>query len=448
MNENTDLAGRMLRLPKGTVVLSVIALVTVLLGFAREATVAYFFGATTKLDAFLVAFTLPQFLAVQCTSVTASVLLPEYMQHREHGGYHLANALMQQWFWFLAKVIGGTCLVLATLAPVVIILIGPGLTEQSRIEAAMWLRWLTPYLFIMTLASCFKVVLEAHRIFAPPALAGALISITVIFACLIGQHDLGIGVLPFGLVAGSGLAWSLQWWHTQQVAPIMRSSYNQVVREMPTLPHFGVSIMTLNAIAEQSVHVIDRAFATMLPEGSVAALNYADAIIGAPTTVISSALATTVFPVLASLIARGDWSDALDITRRWVFFLAIVGLMPVVGIMTFSQEIVSILFERGQFNAAAVSMTATALTYYASIIILSAISTILIRLLLSQRRWRVIAWISLTALLLKLLLNLVFVPYLGIQGITLATVLAATIGVLLRYYCATQAGVLEKNNSN
>ena len=66
-------------IPKGAILLSVIALLNVLLGFAREGVTAYYFGTSAELDAFLVASTLPRLITTHAVQITVSIILPLYV---------------------------------------------------------------------------------------------------------------------------------------------------------------------------------------------------------------------------------------------------------------------------------------------------------------------------------------------------------------------------------
>lgn len=422
------------RLPTGVLLLTAVALVNLVMGFVRQATIAYYFGTSAELDAFLVAFSLPQLLVGQSAKITVSVMLPVYIGYRQAGKHDEATDLIQRWFWFVGMVAGGLCLLLTLFSNVVVSLIAPGLASEAQINAAQWLRWLLPYVWLMAVAACFKTVLDTNRRFMAPAMAGSIVSITVVAACAIAAPSVGVAVLVPGFVIGGGLAFAIQW--------IKSRTYEPKLPALPALsshlklPVAGAGIMLLNSLATQVNRLIDRSFASTLPEGSIAALHYAQTLNTIPTTVVTSAIATALFPILASMAAHGDWQGTFKTARNWVGFTIVTGLIPVALLILYRTEFVSILFQRGRFDAEAVAMTASVLSVLPFMIILTGSSGILVRLLLSQKAMAILANIAFFAVAFKIILNILLVKRFGLQGLAWATVLVAAVTTVLRYLYA------------
>ena len=135
------------RFPKGAIILSTVALANVLIGFAREATIAYFFGTSADLDSFLVALALPQVLVINLAEISVAVVLPLYVGYRQAKKYKQATALAQKWFWFSGGVIGGVCVLLFAGAELLMHIMAPGFDAIRRAEAAGWLRIMVPYVW-------------------------------------------------------------------------------------------------------------------------------------------------------------------------------------------------------------------------------------------------------------------------------------------------------------
>ena len=168
------------KIPRGATGLGAIAAVNALAGFAREATLAYYFGASEEIDTFLVAFTIPRMLVEQAAQTVVFVILPLYVTARENGRHDEATLLLHKWFWFLAKAVGVACIVLVFFAYPIVSLVGQGLSPAAKVSAAWWLAQLAPYVWLSILASSFKVVLDANRHFVVPASARIIVTIAVI----------------------------------------------------------------------------------------------------------------------------------------------------------------------------------------------------------------------------------------------------------------------------
>lgn len=428
------------RLPKGTIVLVGASFLTVVFGYFREATLAYFFGTSREFDAFLVGLVLPQIMAIQATNITVSVVLPVYVSYRHTDNADLASKLVDQWFWFMATLVATLCLLVAIFAGPIIKLIGPGLEIEMKVKAVYWMRLLLPYLCFMAISSCFKVVLDTHRLFTTPALSRTVVSGSVILSCILVGSRIGIAILPIGFVIGSGIAFALQWrsaWHCEPGLPI-RLGKEVFISGWTQLPFRGTWMMSITAFTLQINILIDRAFASTLPVGSISALNYASILINVPVTIISTSLSTALFTTFAEMTVQKRGGEAFTMARKWLVFFIIGGMIPVSLLIIFRSEIVSLLLQRGQFDEESVKLVSGVLGFLALMVITSASSTILTKLLLAQKQWGIIAMIGILAMFLKIGFNMVFMKYMGLEGLALATVFVSLISTFLRYYAVHQ----------
>lgn len=420
------------RIPRGTLMLSFISVFNVFLGFAREGVIAYYFGTSAELDTFLVAYTLPRLIVLQAVQVTASVILPLYVAHLEMGRRDDATALLRRWFVFLAKAATVFCLVVAVAAPLITYLIGPGLTAAQRDQADAWLRWLLPYVWVVTVSGCFKVVLDQNRRFFLPAMSTGFVSLAVIGACAVGASSFGVAVMIPGCLVGGIIGFVWQWLQSRPYEPRLMT-----FRELPThvkLPLVSGGIMVFNSFAQQANVIVDRAFASSMPEGSIAALNYANSIMMVAQNIISMAVATALFPVLSEMIARGAWRRAYRTTLNWTIVVAGICLVPALGLMIWRQRIVALVFQRGQFGAEATEMTASVLLVLAFMLVVLACNTLVVRLLLAQQQLRLILVTTILTVVLKIVINIALVERYQLVGVATATVTASGIVMLIRLW--------------
>ncbi len=423
-------------LPRGTILLIALSLLNLVTALLRETTLAYFFGTSATLDTLLVALTIPRQGSLLAKHLTVTILVPLYIAHREQGNPLAASELVRRWFWKLATASAAVCVVIAVFAEPLVGLLAPGLAEETTRQAGYWLRWLLPFLWILAVAPCFKVVLDSHRRFAGPAAAGSIVSVCVIAACAIGAGRFGIGAVIPGFIVGAALVFLVQWLAARPVEPgLLRLGR---LTDDVKLPIAGAGIMTLTFVATQFHMLVDRAFASTLVEGSISALNFAKSINAIPTTVVAAAVTTALFPVLATYTARSQWGRAMQTARRWMVVMCVAGLVPVGLLIVFRVQVVTLLFQRGEFDAAAVDMTAGVLTVLPFGIVITSVSMLVDRVLLAQRRIGALAGLSVFSIALKVAFNYLFVVVLpwDLMGLATATVLATGVGTVARYMVA------------
>jgi len=425
------LKGGLKGIPKGAILLSVIALLNVLLGFVREGVTAYYFGTSAELDAFLVATTLPRLITTHAVQITVSIILPLYVAHLEAGRREDATLLLQRWWRFLFKVMTGFCVVVGLLSTVVVRLIGPGLTDGQLDAASEWLRWLLPFVWATTLSGCFKVVLDQNRRFFAPAMSAAFVSVAIIGSAALFHDRMGVASMIPGFILGALVGFTWQWGQSRAYEPKLMTW-----REIPDhikLPLAGGGIMVLNSLAQEANLIIDRAFASQLPEGSIAALNYAKAFTTVPQTVIGAALATALFPVLAEKVARGAWKAAFRTTFTWTLIVLAFCAIPVSAIVIWRHDLIRIVFQRGAFGGEATAMTSTVVSTLTFMVLVMAANALVMRLLLAQQQLRLIMTTTILTVVLKIALNFALIDRYGLTGVSVAIVASQGIAVMVRY---------------
>ena len=194
---------------KHTSVVGLTTLLSRVTGLARDMAYSQTFGAGSLMDAFLVAFKIPNFLrrlfAEGAFSQSFVPVISEYKVKRGEGEVRELIAGVQGTL--------GAILLLVTVigviaAPIIILLFAPGFTQQEgKYELAVeMLRWTFPYLFFISLTALFSGVLNSYGRFALPAFTQVVMNLVMIgFALGLATHaenpgvTLAIGVFVAGL---------------------------------------------------------------------------------------------------------------------------------------------------------------------------------------------------------------------------------------------------------
>lgn len=410
------------QLPKGAIVLSVVSIFGVLFGFLREATIAYYFGASTELDTFLVALTIPQVLAVTLPQITLAVILPIYVTFRQQKKNAEATALVQNWFWFLALSIAAICLIIYVLAEPLTRQLAPGFSNNQAVAAARWTRILLPFTWLLGTASVFAVVSNANGRFFVPAISRQLTSIMVIVSCALTAKLLGITSLTVGFLIGGvcGFAWQL---HNCRI--FEKNVPGKILfTKSISLPYMACLTMLVSYLLKQSEVFLDRAFASALPSGSISALSFAAAINAIPSTIVISAIGTAIFPILSRLAAANKLAEAISTARQWSITICMAGIIPIIILAIFSEQIVSIIFARGAFNETGVSMTADILGIIAFKTMFQIPLVMYTLLLLALKRNRTVAFAAMLQFLFKFSFCYYLVDPMGLKGLAYASLIA------------------------
>jgi putative peptidoglycan lipid II flippase len=356
-----------IRLTQAAGAVAAATLLSRLLGYLRDAMIAWHFGAGFASDAFLAAFRIPDFCRRLLSDGTLSTaFVPVLTEALWRGGHEAARAIAASALRYLAVFLTLVCTAGVVFAPALIQVITPGFAAAKLELTVRLTRIMLPYLLFAGVAGLFMGILNVYGRFAAPALAPALLNTVMILFLLTlslwpGQPTevLAIGVLTGGL---SQTLFQLPFLARHRLrlwrgSGLHRAALIRVGRLMvPAV--LGGAVHQINVLAGTLL-------ASLLSEGSVSYLFYADRVAEFPLGVVAIAGATAVLPSLAREAAAGD-AEALKSTFAHAFrMVSFISLPALAGLVLLGRPIVQMLLVRGEFDAAAAQLTSEALSYYA-----------------------------------------------------------------------------------
>ena len=168
-------------------------------------------------------------------------------------------------------------------------------------------------------------------------------------------------------------------------------------------------------------NIVDQSMAAMLGPGSVAALGYGRRVISGVLQLGAVGLNNAILPFFSRMATRRDWSGCRHSLRRYTGLVLMLSIPVTIGIFLFSSPIVKLVFQRGAFTTADTKMVARVQALYSLQIPFYVGGTLFVRLLSALKHNEWLLWGSGINLLLDVILNLVFMRYLGVSGIALST---------------------------
>lgn len=415
---------------KASGLITMIAVISKLFGFARETVIAAVFGATGVTDSYLVAYMLPSMLFAAVGAAIVTAFIPVFTEVKNNQGQQTAFALVNKFGTAALLVVGVLVLLGEVFAPVIVHLLAPGFSGGTYTLTVSLTRIVTPVMFLLTLSFLATASLNALREFTIPAMVGLPYNIIIITMVLWLGSQLGI----YGLAFGTLLAIVSQ--VLIQLPVLIRSGYrprldldlgNSTLRKIGWL----MGPVILSSVAGQVNLMIDRILASGLSEGSIAALNFANRVNALPMGLFVMSIVTVMYPSLSEYSATANedaFARHLGKSLGIIFFL----ILPMsIGFIVLREPLIQILFQRGAFNLEASRATSFALLYYAIGLTPMAFSEMLKRGFWAIQDTKSPMYISLFTVGLNVILNLFLVRRLGHGGLALGTSLAATAEVLL-----------------
>ncbi|MBE3591060.1 MAG: murein biosynthesis integral membrane protein MurJ [Firmicutes bacterium] len=334
------------------------------LGYARDAALAAVFGASATTDAFFIAQTIPQVLFATVAAGLSTTFVPVYTWRRREAGPEAAKRSTDIIF---TAVLGAAVLLAAALwvlAPAAVGLVAPGFSGPARDLAVRLTRIMLPSMVFLGLASVSTAALQAHERFTLPAMIGIPYNL-VLVASIVGLGTrTGVDAAAWGVVAAVAAQWLLLVPGMRRIGFRYRLSWDGRDPALRRTLALTAPVVVATG-ASQLGFVVDRMLASLLPEGRIAALSYANRLYGLPTGVFVAAVVTVAFPLLAQRAAARDL-DGLRAALVRGLRLMTAFLTPVAAaLVVLRLPLVQLLFQHGAFTADDAQETAVALGFFA-----------------------------------------------------------------------------------
>lgn len=399
-------------------------LVSRLTGFIRDVVIAAVMGIGPVADAFLVALRIPNhFRAIFSEGAFNSAFLPTYAQVLETEGVAPARSFASR-ITTLMLIVQIVVLAAAFIGmPVVVTLLAPGFSEDpAKFDLAVTLTRITfPYLLFITLVTILSGILNAHERFAAAAAAPVLLNVAIVAALAVAFLFPSAGhAAAWGVAAAGVLELALVWIAARRikVAPGLEAP-----RLDPAMTRFFKTLgpAVIGSAGVQLAMFADTIIASFLPTGAVASLYYADRLYQLPLGVIGIAAGTVVLPEMSRRIASGDVAGAHAAQNRAMGMTIALAAPFLVAFIILPELIMSALFQRGAFDAAAAARSGAVLAAYAlalapAVLIRSAVASFYSR---SDTVTPLVA--SLSAVAVNVLTKILLMDRYGVVGLALGT---------------------------
>ena len=453
------------KLIKSGLIVSVMTLVSRVLGLIRDIVIANVMGSGAMADVFLFANKIPNFLRrLFAEGAFAQAFVPvlsEYQvkdeqlseEQQSENAHQETRLLIAQVSGTLGVIITGVTLFGMIASPLFVMLFGfgwfvdwfndaPG--GEKFTLASNLLNITFPYLWFISFAALSGAILNTMGRFAVAAFTPVLLNIAIISMAIYGApytqspaHALAWGVFLGGLIQflfqipflyKAGMLVKPTWaWKSAGVSKIRKLI-------IPAL--FGVSVTQINLL-------LDTLIASFLITGSISWLYYADRLLEFPLGLFGIGIATVVLPSLAKLHSKNnpaEFSATIDWGLRVV---SLFGWPALAGLMVLAQPIIMVLFMRGEFSQHDVMQVSMALFAYLSGLLSFMFIKILAPGYYARQDTKTPVKIGIKAMVANMVFNLMLAPFFGYVGLAIATTLSATLNAWMLYRGLKAQGVYE-----
>ncbi|MBL1435479.1 MAG: murein biosynthesis integral membrane protein MurJ [Rhodobacteraceae bacterium] len=355
---------RKISLASGFFTVGIWTLLSKVLGFVRDIMIASAMGSGPVAQAFLIAFSLPNmFRRFFAEGAFNTAFVPMFSKKVEAGDN--PENFAREAFSGLASIVLVTVLLGQVFMPFLVLAMASGFADDARFDLTVdYGRIVFPYIFFISLAALLSGVLNAMGRFAAAAAAPVLLNIILVSAMYLAQY--------MGWDIGAALSWAVLLAGFAQMALVWWAAHKAGITLLPRRPRLSPDMKRLAIIAfpaalaggvVQINLLVGRQVASYF-DGAVAWLSYADRLYQLPLGVVGIAIGVVLLPDLSRKLRAGDDMGGNQSLNRAAEFSLALTLPSAVALMVIPTVLVSVLFQRGAFDATDTANTALAVAIY------------------------------------------------------------------------------------
>lgn len=421
------------RLAKSAGVIGAATMTSRVLGLVRDQIMAYLFGAGDQMDAYNVAFRVPNLVRdLFAEGAMSAAFVPTFtrtmtIEGRERA-WHLGSLVIN------ALLVSTGLIVLLGMVfawPITYAFASNYAAVPGKLELTVRLtRLMFPFLTMVAVAAALMGMLNSLHRFFVPAISPAMFNVGSI-VCTLGlvpvMPALGLPTIlapAVGvLVGGLGQA-AVQWpslhregFRYRRVLDLRDPGLRQILVLM------GPGVVGLAAV--QINLVVNTILATGEGTGAVSYLGYAFRLMYMPIGLFGVSIATAALPSLSRQAAQNDLAEMRATVSRGLRMMFMLNVPATVGLVSLATPIVALIFEHGRFTTADTAATAAVLMCYAPGLIGYSAVKIAVPSFYALRDSRTPVVVSMATVVLNVVLNIILVRLMGVRGLALGTAISA-----------------------
>ncbi|MCP3940978.1 MAG: murein biosynthesis integral membrane protein MurJ [Desulfobacteraceae bacterium] len=407
-----------------------------IIGLVRASAIAWMGGANASVDAYQVAFIIPEVLnhlvASGFLSITFIPILAGYLsQNKDKEGFRVFSIIFNGFGLLLLGFIAITMV----WAPEFVKIFAPGISDPTTFALAVRMtRIIIPAQFFFFSGGLFMAVQFTKEQFFIPALAPIIYNLGIIVGGFFLYPTLGMEGFAWGVLLGAFLgSFLLQLVGGKRAGMqyffIFNMSHPDFLKYvLLTIPLMVGLTMTF------STEILMKFFGSFLPGGSISAMNYDLRIMFILVGFFGQAIGMASYPFMAQIAAKGDiqrLNNMMNQTLKFIFLVIPFSILFIV----LRREIVMILFQRGAFDIQATQLTASILPFFMAGTFAFSTQTFVSRGYYALQNTLFPAVFSTLCVLASLPMIYGFMKLLGIKGVALGLSLSVSLSALLLFEC-------------
>lgn len=414
---------------KTALIIMLITLLSKVLGFGREIVLSYFFGASSISDAYIISLTIPSVIFGFIGVGIVTAYIPMQSRLLTESGEEVASKFTSNLVNIILVFVTVVLFVGLSFTESIVKLFALGFSEEVLNMTIRFTRVSLFAVYFTTLISIFSGYLQIKKNYIVPALVGFPLNIIIIMSILLASQG-NYNFLSVGTLVATISQFILV------IVFIKKANFKYSMylnfKEPTIIKVLNMSIPVVIGTSVNQINIlIDRTIASSLIVGGISALNYADKMNSFIQGLFTISIITVMYPLISTYAGMKNMDDFKRVIKESINVIIIFIVPMSIGAMTFSNQIIRLLFGRGAFDENAVKLTSTALFFYSIGMLGAGLREIFARGFYSLQDTKTPMINASLGVVLNIILNLTLSRFLGIGGLALATSISAIFTTVL-----------------
>lgn len=414
---------------KKTTILVIITVLSKVLGFAREIVLTYTYGAGLVSDVYIVSIGIPTILFATVNNSLATTFIPLYYRIKDESN-------IDESIKFVNNVLN-----IVILISFIMILVGLIFTEPlvklfamdfagEKLDLAIkFTRVMIFGVLFIGISNIMSSWLHINNEFTIPGMIGFPSNIIIIASIIISGFTTP-NVMVFGTLLAmlSTLIFQLPFAKKNGYKyQLYINIFDKNIKKMLVL----IIPVFIGAITSQLNSIIDRSLASTLEDGLITILNSASRINFFFTSILIGTISSIIYPILSKLSNYKNKDEFHKLVFKSLNIVIVIIVPISVITVVFSESIIRVVYERGEFTAIDTRMTASALSCYAIGMIGISLRDLLNKIFYSTEDTKIPMINGSISILLNIILNIILIDIFGYIGLAMATTISSLVCILL-----------------
>ncbi len=413
-----------------TILVILITFLSKVSGFLREIALSYVHGAGDVSDAYILSMSIPYIVFGVITAGVVTGFIPVYTRAFHNEGEIEANK-------FLSTLINIIILVSAFFLGFVLIfteyivkIFAYGFEGRVLSNAIMFTKISSFSVLFLGLIAIFLNYLHYKKSFLAGAFIGVPLNVVVILSIYFSKGN--IVVLPVGFAVGVLIQLVILSICARRKG--YKYQYNFDIRNKYIIKIYKMFIpLAVSTMIYQLHLLVDRTIASSIAVGGISVLNYADRINGFITSVFVVSIVSVLFPRIVEFALKLDFVLLKRLIEKVIISILLITIPSVLGIVLFSDEIITVIYGRGEFDIIAIKLTSSVLIYYSLGMIAASLNLVFYKVFYSLENTKTPVIIASISLLINIILNITLSKYFGLNGLAVSTSIASVFSTIAMF---------------